>query len=134
MSQPLGRGANLDAVHRAMEMAFPRAAGATPRKVCPECSTASSAVEMVLTEDPEEAGSPQDLVVSQNKSRVIIAHGPSSRRKILITLRKKGKNKDVNEKFMWLQMLAGVRCQSLCSKSPQPCLILKEEKICFSDT
>lgn len=108
----------------------PVLAGARPRKVYQERRAASGTVEMTLTKDLEEVGSPQDLLVSQSIP-VMIPHGPSSKMKILITLRKKEKNKDVNEKSMWLQMLAGVRCQSLCSKSAQPHLILKEEKIYF---
>lgn len=108
-------------------------AGVTPRKVYQKHGTASSTMEMVLTkdpEDPEEAGSPQDLTVSQN-SPVTTPHRPSSKRKILIALRNKEKNKDGNEKCKCLQILAGIHCKSLCSKTPQPCLSLKEEKICF---
>jgi len=54
----------------------------------------------MLTEDPEEAGSPQDLVISQSSSPEMVPRGPSSKGKILITSRKKEKNKDVNEKCM----------------------------------
>lgn len=100
----------------------PVLAGATPRKVYQERWATSSTVEMMLAKDPEEAGSPQDLIVSQSNSTTMIPHRPSSKRKILITLRKKEKNNNVNEKCMWLQMLAGVCCQSLClfKKSSAP--------------
>lgn len=99
-----------------MEKAFTHATSAcwgAPKKVYRERCTASSTVEMMLTEDLEEAGSPQDLIISQNNSPAMTPHRLSSKRKILITLRKQEKNKDVNEKCMWLQMLAGVHCQSL---------------------
>lgn len=84
-------------------------------------------LEKILIKDLGEAGSPQDLIVSQN-SPVTIPHRPSSKRKILTSLRKKEKNKDGNEKCKCFQILAGIHCKCFCSRSPQPCLSLKEEK------
>lgn len=95
-----------------METALPRATSAC--WVYRERCTASRTAEMTLTEDLEEAGSPEDLIVSQNSFPAMIPHRSSSKRRILIALRKKEKNTVVNEKCMWLQMLAGIRCQFLC--------------------
>lgn len=104
----------------------PVSAEATPRKVYQELCTASSTEEMMLSGNLEEVCSPF-LSLKATSLQWLSPWRPSSKRRILITLRKE-KNKVVNERCRWLQMLAGICCQSLCSESPQPHLILKEEK------
>lgn len=100
-----------------------------PRKVYQQHSTTRSTVEKMLRKHPGEAGSPQDLIVSQN-SLWLFPTGLPAKGRFLIALRKE-KNKDGNEKCKCLQILAGIHCKCLCSKSPQPCFSLKEEQICF---
>lgn len=82
-------------------------------------------------EDPEGAGSAQDLVVPQKNFTTEFPCRPSSKREVLITL--KEKNKDVNEKYMWLQMHAGVHCQCFClfKKSSAPLASEGGEKFAF---